>query len=491
MQRDSLVATWCRLARPLVLIGLVTAGVAEWTPWPANAARAGDGIPGNGLSLVAARNSPVVSFFVADVSPPLNQPVGLGFIPAARTREHPLLAKGIVLRGSGKPVVLCAMDWMEFHNDAFTLLQARIAEAAGTVPSRVSLHCLHQHTAPALDPNAQMLMLSVNSPRRIATAVYLKSVADRIAAAVRAALAKSRPITHVGTSQARIEKMASSRRLLQKDGSITARMSSTRDAALRALPEGRIDPWLKTVTLLDGTQAVVQMHYYATHPQSFYGDRRLTYDVPGIVRERLQKETGVFQIYFTGCGGDVAFGKYNDGTPAARDRLVERLDRGMRRSIKAVKRYKVDGFDWKSVPVKFGSRREPAFSSEYCRSVLADPKAGNSQKLKAAITLAWNQRVQDGDRVLLYRLAIGPVQVVHLPGEPFVEYQLAAQEMAPGSFVAVAGFGDCGMSYIGGDRIFTDRGGYEQTWALAGPSQELLLTAIAGLLGRGSRSPGR
>ena len=115
--------------------------------------------------------------------------------------------------------------------------------------------------------------------------------------------------------------MASSRRLLQKDGSITASMSSTRDAALQALPEGRIDPWLKTVTLLDGKQAVVQLHYYASHPQSFYGDRRLTYDVPGIVRERLQKETGVFQVYFTGCGGDVAFGKYNDGTPAARDRL--------------------------------------------------------------------------------------------------------------------------------------------------------------------------
>ena len=200
MQRGSLVATWCRLVRPLVVIGLVTAGVDEWTPWPANVARAGEGIPGNGLSLVAARNSPVVSSFVADVSPPLNQPVGLGFIPAARTREHPLLAKGIVLRGSGKPVVLCAIDWMEFHNDAFALLQARIAEAAGTVPSRVSLHCLHQHTAPAMDPNAQVLMLSVKSPRRIATAVYLNLVADRIATAVRAALAKSRPITHVGTS---------------------------------------------------------------------------------------------------------------------------------------------------------------------------------------------------------------------------------------------------------------------------------------------------
>ena len=115
--------------------------------------------------------------------------------------------------------------------------------------------------------------------------------------------------------------------------------------------------------------------------------------------------------------------------------------------------------------------------------MLADAGASDSQRLRAAITLAWNQRVADGDRVLLCRLAIGPVQIVHLPGEPFVEYQLAAQKMAPKSFVAVAGFGDCGMSYIGGDRIFTDRGGYEQTWALAGPSETRLLEAIGRLLG--------
>ncbi len=444
-----------------------------------------------GVGLAAAAAPLRVSTFVVDVSPRLGQPVGLGFIAAARTSEHPLLAKGIVLGGSGKPVVLCAIDWMEFHNDAFAMLQARIAAAAATDPSRVSLHALHQHTAPALDPDAQMLMLGVDSPRRIASAAYLKSAADRIAAAVRAALRKSRPVTHVGTSQAKIQKMASSRRLLREDGSITARMSSTRDAALRALPEGRIDPWLKTVTLLFERQPIVQLHYYATHPQSFYGDRRLSYDVPGIVRERLQQQTGVFQVYFTGCGGDVAFGKYNDGTPAARDRLVERLDRGMRQSLASVTPHPVDSFDWRTVPVRFGSRREPSFSSDQCRKVLADPGSSHSQRLKAAITLAWNQRVADGDRVLLYRLAIGPVQIVHLPGEPFVEYQLAAQKMAPGSFVAVAGFGDCGMSYIGGDRIFTDRGGYEQTWALAGPSEDRLLRAISALLQPVPRPPRR
>lgn len=447
-------------------------------------------ITGAEARVLAVEPSLKVAVFVADVSPPLGQPVGLGFIASALTKEHPLLAKGIILEGSGQPVVLCAIDWMEFHNGALSLLQSRIAAAAGTQPSRVSVHALHQHTAPALDPDAQILMLPVDSPRRIATALYLKLTAERIADAVRAARSKSRPVSHVGTSQAKVEKMASSRRLRQKDGAITARMSRTKDAALRALPEGRIDPWLKTVTLFDGRRAVVQLHYYATHPQSFYGDRRLTYDVPGIVRERLQKETGVFQVYFSGCGGDVAFGKYNDGTRAARDRLVVRLDRGIRQSVAEVKRFQVDGFGWKSLPVRFGSRREPTFSSEHCRRVLADARSSDSQRLRAAITLAWNQRVADGDQVLLYRLAIGPVQIVHLPGEPFVEYQLAAQKMAPKSFVAVAGFGDCGMSYIGGDGIFTDRGGYEQTWALAGPSESLLLEAIGRLLGGRPQSPG-
>ncbi len=423
-----------------------------------------------------------ISVFAANVSPPLNEPVGLGFVPFARTVEHPLLAKGVVLEHASGTVVLCAIDWCEFHNDSFRLLQSRIAEAAQTSLRRVTVHCLHQHTAPSFDTNAQILMLPVDSPRRIATAAFLKTAAERIAGAVGEACKTMQPVTHIGTGQARIVKAASSRRIRLEDGSIAARMSSTKDRVLQDLPEGRIDPWLKTVTFFNGSRPIVRLHYYATHPQTFYGDRRLSYDVPGIVRERLQQETGVFQVYFNGCGGDVAFGKYNDGTRQARDRLVERLYRGVRESTSRVQRFPVTGFDWSVVDVKFGSRREPEFSSRYCRRVLADPKASTSQRLKAAITLAWNERVRAGETVPLYRLAIGPVQMVHLPGEPFVEYQLAAQKMAPRAFVAVAGFGDCGMSYIGGDGIFTDRGGYEQTWALAGPCEDLLLGAIRKLL---------
>ena len=72
--------------------------------------------------------------------------------------------------------------------------------------------------------------------------------------------------------------------------------------------------------------------------------------------------------------------------------------------------------------------------------------------------------------------------MLQLPGEPFVQYQLAAQRMRPDRFVCVAGYGDCGMGYIGGDRIFTDRGGYEQTYAFAGPCEKLFLATIRRLL---------
>jgi DNA-binding beta-propeller fold protein YncE len=54
--------------------------------------------------------------------------------------------------------------------------------------------------------------------------------------------------------------------------------------------------------------------------------------------------------------------------------------------------------------------------------------------------------------------------------------------MRPDKFVCVAGYGDCGMGYIGGDRIFTDRGGYEQTYAFAGPCEALLLATMKNLL---------
>jgi hypothetical protein len=47
-----------------------------------------------------------------------------------------------------------------------------------------------------------------------------------------------------------------------------------------------------------------------------------------------------------------------------------------------------------------------------------------------------------------------------MPGELFVEYQLAAQNMRPDSVVCMAAYGDYGAGYIGTEVAY-EEGGYE------------------------------
>lgn len=430
-----------------------------------------------------------VATFSVDITPPSGQPVGLGFIPILKTTEHPLLARGILLQDDRVSCVICTLDWMEVHNESYDFLREAIGEAAGVPASRVALQSLHQHTAPAMSTAAQRLQLDDSDPRRIASAEYLLDVSKKIAAAIHKSQKNWQAVTSIGSGKAKVDRVASNRRIEKPEGSIQNRGSNTRKSpGLRELEEGLIDPWVRTVSFEGDDGPIAQLHYYASHPQSFYGDGRATYDVPGIIRERLERAGGAFQLYVTGCGGDVAYGKYNDGSPEARTELTARLQAGIEQSIASLKRHPVKPMQWSVEPVQFPFRTDDAFSESTSRQTLRNPDASESQTRKAAIALTWIERARSRHPVELSCLSIGAVQMLHLPGEPFVQFQLAAQKMRPDSFVCVAGYGDCGMGYIGGDRIFTDRGGYEQTYAFAGPCEKLFLSAIQNLLTGSSES---
>ena len=108
-------------------------------------------------------------------------------------------------------------------------------------------------------------------------------------------------------------------------------------------------------------------------------------------------------------------------------------------------------------------------------------KAAKARRGNAAFQLAWLKRI---DRAIdLTCLDLGKALVLHLPGEPFVEYQIKAQELRPDAFVCVAGYGDGGPGYIPTDRAYLE-GGYEPTVALAAPCEEALVKAMAKLLKR-------
>jgi hypothetical protein len=69
-------------------------------------------------------------------------------------------------------------------------------------------------------------------------------------------------------------------------------------------------------------------------------------------------------------------------------------------------------------------------------------------------------RCQSGHRIDVAMLGIGQTRVLHLPGELFVEYQLAAKAMRPDLRVAMAAYGDYGPGYIGTAQAY-EEGGYE------------------------------
>jgi hypothetical protein len=113
---------------------------------------------------------------------------------------------------------------------------------------------------------------------------------------------------------------------------------------------------------------------------------------------------------------------------------------------------------WRTVPVALPLAED--LDAERLRQVLNDPQADDSQKLMAAKNLVWLLRCQAGETIELSCLELGDASLVHMPGELFVEYQLAAQAAAPERFVAMAAYGDYAPGYIGTAASY-EQGGYE------------------------------
>ena len=297
--------------------------------------------------------SPVrVGVFDVDASPPIGSP--LAYDPATAV-ETPLRCRGIVILGAEKPVVLCAVDWIGISNGGQTVFRQRLADAAGTSPERVAVHALHQHDAPSCDFSAEELLAREGLGGTFFDPAFARGLIDRVAAAVKKAAADARPVTHVGLGEARVEEVASNRRILGADGKVKyVRYTATKDAKIRAYPEGVIDPILKLIGFWDGDRPIAVLTYYATHPQSYYRTGRANPDFPGLARNQRQEVTGIPHVHFNGAGGNIGAGKYNDGSHEMRAVLAGRMADGMRRAWDSVRKAPITARDvgWTVEPVR-------------------------------------------------------------------------------------------------------------------------------------------
>jgi hypothetical protein len=417
--------------------------------------------------------------FHCDITPPLGGQ--LFNAVAARSISDPLFAHGAVLLQQGRAVtVLVALDWCEIRNGSYDHWRAELGRAAGVPRERVLLSCVHQHDAPYVDVEAQRML---DDPR-LCDPVFNQRMEQRVAAALQESLAKARRITHVGTGQAKVDRVASNRRYLTANGKVSyGRTSATRDPEIRNKPEGLIDPWLKTISFWDGDTPVAALSCYSTHPMTFYGKGDVSADFPGLARARRQQETpNVAQIYFSGASGDTMAGAYNDGAPANRPVLASRVHSAMVEAWKTTARHALRPVGFRNVPLRFAPRRTPGFSAAELRATLADRTASYQKRSEAALGLSWLARI---DRPIdVPAIDLGPAQILLLPAESFVQYQLWAQQERPDSMVMTLGFGECAPGYIPSAKDAAD--GYDDhySWIAFPECEAAMRKAIAAALTR-------
>jgi hypothetical protein len=299
------------------------------------------------------------------------------------------------------------------------------------------------------------------SGHRYADVRFGREVIERAAKAVAAAVKNAKPVTHIGLGEGKIEKVASNRRILGPDGKVKyVRYTATKSKVIRDQPVGTIDPLLKMISFFNGEKRLAVLTYYATHPQSYYRTGKANPDFPGIARNARQKATGTMHVHFNGAGGNIGAGKWNDGSPENRQILADRVAAGMKRAWEHTKKTPVTASDlgWSSAFTALPPA--PHLDEKKLEAILKDEKATVVARTSAARNLIWLRRCKAKDKVFIACLKLKNARVLHMPGELFVEYQLAAQKLRPDLFVAMAAYGDYAPGYIGTEIAYS-QGGYE------------------------------
>jgi hypothetical protein len=189
-----------------------------------------------------------------------------------------------------------------------------------------------------------------------------------------------------------------------------------------------------------------------------------------------EQETGVLHVHFNGAGGNIGAGKWNDGSRENRQVLAEKVAAGMRLAWENTTRIPIDSqtMQWKSLSVQLPVAEH--LNEESLLATMRREGALQPERVGAAEDLAWLRESMQGQVTSLQCLHLHSHRVLFMPGELFVEYQLAAAEQRPSAFIAMAAYGEYGPGYIGTEVAYGE-GGYETSprASRVAPSVEKLL----------------
>ena len=425
---------------------------------------------------------------------------GAGEHRPAQSVMDPLYARALACESGGRRICMVILDLTIVTGDYTSQIRGEIGARTGLAPEAIMIQATQTHSAPSLghfmlDPDFPLQTTPQNEYLRGAERNY----GDRVAAAaidVAVEAVHSIQPARIGVGRGVLGDLAFNRRGVRRDGTILMPKPLGREqqpfgiADLSYL-EGPIDPELGVCCIQDlDMRPLALLLHYTCHPVNAFGNpqtyRAVSADWPGAWAGAMQQALGdeVVPLVVNGCCGNI-----NPWNPFDPDDRPDHLRMG--RELAAMsERIVYDmtfasevAVDCESRVVDLPYREIPTARQQEVDEILAQspepPRVANGDVdphwFRAASTKSIEYaRARESDFAYeIQAFRIGDLGVVGLPGEPFVEGQLALKTNSAAPYLFPAHMTSHYVGYLPTREAY-ERGGHEANkdityWAKLAP----------------------
>ena len=438
-----------------------------------------------------------------DITPPLGTHLagsGAGEHRPSEAVMDPLFAKAIVFETGDRRVCMVILDLTIVTGDYSDRIRAAIGEQTGIPPEAIMVQATQTHSAPSLG----YFLLAPDFPLdTTAETEYLRggerAYGDRAAAAaVEAAVqavGKLEPV-RIGLGRGVLGDLAFNRRGIRRDGTIAMPKPRGREEqpfgnAEICYLEGPMDPEVGVCCVYDmDMQPLVFLLHFTCHPVNVFGCpgtyRAVSADWPGAWTREMQQRFGsdLVPLVVNGCCGNI-----NPWHPFDPDFLPDHRRMGRELALMSERIVRGMAFldnaalDCRVEQVGLPFREIPDRRLREVEGILAGnpqpPRGADGEVDRAWFRAASTRSVElcrQRDAEFPYEIQafrIGDLGVIGLPGEPFVEGQLALKTNSAAPFLFPAHLTTQYVGYLP-TRAAYARGGHEANedvtyWAKLAP----------------------
>ena len=385
------------------------------------------------------------------ITPFLDQPMAGYFYPRSAEGLHDdLFAKALVIDDGRDQIVLVACDTVSIARSAVENARSQIQKRLGIPADHILISATHSHTGPEFTPE------------------YLMAVGQRIADAVVTAHGKK---VAAGLFMATEEEpsLPHYRRYWMKDGSVVTNPGFQNPNVVK--PAGVIDPHVPVLVGRSESGAPLMTWVnYAMHLDTV-GGTWISADYAYYLGRMLTKLNGpdMMTVFTIGAAGNINHWDVNRPGPqrgfAEAQRLGEVLGSAVAKAYTHLEPV-APRTAALSTTLRLPLRPVTAEEVANARKILAVPPPRDVDFTLERVNASRIARIADrkGEDIAaeLQVLAIGPVALVGIPGELFVELGREIQDKSPFPNTIIVALANDDIGYIPTRAAF-EQGGYEPT----------------------------